>query len=44
MNANSHELLLKDEVYKIVGAAFNVCNTLGSPKLEWKRYANTIKK
>ncbi len=37
MNANSreyNELLLKDEVYKIVGAAFNVCNTLGCGFLE----------
>lgn len=38
MNANDREcksnLLFKDEVYNIVGAAFNVCNTLGCGFLE----------
>ena len=38
MNANTRKynngLLLKDEVYKIVGAAFEVSNTLGSGFLE----------
>jgi GxxExxY protein len=38
MDANTHEynnkLLFKDEVYKIVGAAFEVSNTLGCGFLE----------
>ena len=38
MNANTHEyknkILFKDEVYKIVGAAFEVSNTLGCGFLE----------
>ena len=72
MDANKRELILKDEVYQIVGAAMEVSNELGNgfleavyqeaqilnylkatgfpvgllinfgtPKLEWKRYANT---
>jgi len=34
MNANERELLLKDEVYAIVGAAMEVSNLLGSGYLE----------
>ena len=34
MNANEYELLLKDEVYAIVGAAIEVSNELGSGFLE----------
>ena len=35
MNRNSHkDILLKDEVYAIIGAAFEVYNTLGSGFLE----------
>jgi len=34
MNANEHELILKDEVYAIVGAAMEVSNVLGSGFLE----------
>lgn len=34
MNANEHELILKEEVYKIVGAAMEVSNELGSGFLE----------
>ena len=30
MNANEHELILKDEVYAIVGAAMEVSNELGA--------------
>lgn len=34
MNANDRELILKDEVYAIVGAAMEVSNELGSGFLE----------
>ncbi len=34
MNTNEHELILKDEVYQIVGAAMEVSNQLGSGFLE----------
>ncbi|HOV75985.1 MAG TPA: GxxExxY protein [Candidatus Hydrogenedentes bacterium] len=34
MNANERELILKDEVYAIVGAAMEVSNELGSGFLE----------
>jgi len=34
MNANEHELILKDEVYQIVGAAMEVSNQLGCGFLE----------
>lgn len=34
MNANKHELLLKQEVYQIVGAAMEVSNQLGCGFLE----------
>ena len=34
MNTNEHELLLKDEVYQIVGAAMEVSNQLGCGFLE----------
>jgi len=34
MNANERELVLKDEVYRIVGAAMEVSNTLGCGFLE----------
>ena len=34
MNANEHELILKDEVYAIVGAAMEVSNELGAGFLE----------
>ncbi|MEW6526397.1 MAG: GxxExxY protein [Spirochaetota bacterium] len=34
MNANKHELLFKDEVYAIVGAAMEVSNELGAGFLE----------
>ena len=34
MDANEHELLLKDEVYQIVGAAMEVSNQLGCGFLE----------
>ena len=34
MNANERELILKDEVYQIVGAAMEVCNQLGCGFLE----------
>ena len=34
MNTNTHELILKEEVYKIVGAAMEVSNELGAGFLE----------
>ena len=34
MNANERELLFKDEVYNIIGAAMEVSNELGSGFLE----------
>jgi GxxExxY protein len=34
MNANERELVLRDEVYQIVGAAIEVANTLGHGLLE----------
>ena len=34
MNTNTHELILKEEVYKIVGAAMEVSNELGASFLE----------
>ena len=34
MNADKHELMFKDEVYAIVGAAMEVANELGSGFLE----------
>ena len=34
MNMNEHELILKEEVYKIVGAAMEVSNELGAGFLE----------
>ena len=34
MNTNAHELILKEEVYKIVGAAMEVSNELGAGFLE----------
>ena len=34
MNANERELILKDEVYQIVGAAMDVSNQLGCGFLE----------
>ena len=34
MNANERELILKDEVYQIVGAAMEVSNQLGCGFLE----------
>ena len=34
MNASEHELILKDEVYQIVGAAMEVSNQLGCGFLE----------
>ena len=51
MDANKRELIYKDEVYRIVGAAMNVSRELGcgfleavyqeALEMEWKRYANT---
>jgi hypothetical protein len=34
MEANEHELILKDEVYQIIGAAMEVSNQLGCGFLE----------
>jgi GxxExxY protein len=34
MNANTHELIFKDEVYQVVGSAIEVSNTLGCGFLE----------
>jgi GxxExxY protein len=41
MNTNGHELIFKDEVYQIVGAALEVTNTLGHGLLE-KPYENAL--
>ena len=41
MNTNKHKLLLKDEVYQIVGCAMEVMNTLGHGLLE-KPYENAL--
>jgi GxxExxY protein len=41
MDTNTHELLLKDEVYQIVGCAMEVLNTLGHGLLE-KPYENAL--
>ena len=41
MDTNEHELLLKDEVYKVVGCAFEVLNELGHGLLE-KPYENAL--
>ncbi len=41
MDTKKHELLLKDEVYQIVGCAMEVLNTLGHGLLE-KPYENAL--
>jgi GxxExxY protein len=41
MNTNSQELLLKDEVFQIVGCAIEVLNTLGHGLVE-KPYENAL--
>jgi len=41
MDASTHELLLKDEVYQINGCAMDVLNTLGHGLLE-KPYENAL--
>lgn len=41
MDTNKHELLLKDDVFKIVGCAMEVLNTLGHGLLE-KPYENAL--
>ncbi len=41
MDTNKHELLLKDEVYRIVGCAMDALNTLG-PGLFEKPYENAL--
>ncbi len=41
MDTNKHELVLKDEVYRIVGCAMEVVNTLGHGLLE-KPYENAL--
>lgn len=41
MDTNIHELMYKDEVYKIVGCALEVLNTLGHGLLE-KPYENAL--
>lgn len=41
MNTNTHELLLKEEVFQVVGCAFEVLNTLGHGLLE-KPYENAL--
>jgi GxxExxY protein len=41
MDTNAHELLLKDEVFRIVGCAMEVLNTLGHGLLE-KPYENSM--
>jgi GxxExxY protein len=41
MDTNRHELLLKDEVYQVVGSAMEVLNTLGHGLLE-KPYENAL--
>lgn len=41
MDTNKHELLLKDEVYQVVGCAMEVLKTLGHGLLE-KPYENAL--
>ncbi|RLF94462.1 GxxExxY protein [Thermococci archaeon] len=41
MDTNKHELLMKDEVYQVVGCAMEVINTLGHGLLE-KPYENAL--
>ena len=41
MDTNKHELLLKEEVYQVVGCAMEVLNTLGHGLLE-KPYENAL--
>ncbi len=41
MNTNTHELLCKEEVFQVVGCAFEVLNTLGHGLLE-KPYENAL--
>ncbi len=41
MHTNKHELLLKDEVYQVVGCTMEVLNTLGHGLLE-KPYENAL--
>jgi GxxExxY protein len=41
MNTNQSELLLKEEVYQVVGCAIDVLNTLGHGLLE-KPYENVL--
>ncbi len=41
MDTNKHELLFKEEVYQVVGCAFEVLNTLGHGLLE-KPYENAL--
>jgi GxxExxY protein len=41
MNSNTHELILKDEVFQVVGSAMDVLNTLGHGLLE-KPYENAL--
>jgi GxxExxY protein len=41
MNTNSEKLLLKDEVFKVVGCAIEVLNTLGHGLVE-KPYENAL--
>lgn len=40
MNSNTHELIYKEEVFKVVGCAMEVLNTLGGELLE-KLYGNS---
>ena len=41
MDTNKHELLLKEEVFQVVGCAMEVLNTLGHGLLE-KPYENAL--
>ena len=41
MDTNKHELLLREEVYQVVGCAMEVLNTLGHGLLE-KSYENAL--
>lgn len=41
MDTNKHELLMKDEVFQVVGSAMEVLNTLGHGLLE-KPYENAL--
>lgn len=41
MNTNTHKLLLKEEVFQVVGCAMEVLNTLGHGLLE-KPYENAL--